>query len=82
MLSATVVACLVSGYERQQGYVPSTLDGDAQTALLALGQASLLAGFYLPVDIHVTLQGLEVLVVKKRYVSLILKYLCHKLLLL
>jgi hypothetical protein len=55
----------------------SPLDSNAQTALLTLGQTGLLASFDLSVHVHVALQGLEVLVVKKCYVCAVFKDLCH-----
>ena len=57
--------------------MPGAFDGASQLALLALGQAGFLAGFYLSVLVHIALQGLEILVVKKGYVGPVLKYLCH-----
>jgi hypothetical protein len=59
----------------------SPLDSHCQTALLTLGQTSLLASFDLPVLVYIALQGLKVLVVKKRYVCSVFKYLCHLILL-
>ena len=73
---------LVVCYEWQQCNVTCALDGGCQTALLALGEAGLLAGFDLAVHVYKALQGLEVLVVKVWYVSLVLKNLCHGCLLL
>jgi hypothetical protein len=68
---------LVASYEWQQRDVPGTLDSGTQPTLLTFGQAGLLAGLDLSVLVHVALQGLEILVVKKRYIGPVLKYLCH-----
>lgn len=58
----------------------SPLDSGAQTALLTLFQTSLLARLDLTKLIDVALQGLEVLVIKIRYIRAVLKNLCHYLL--
>jgi hypothetical protein len=71
---------LIVRNERQQRDVTGALDSGAQTALLGLGQTGLFAGFDLSVDVYETLQGLEILVVKVRYVGFVLKNLCHNVL--
>lgn len=57
--------------------MPSPLNSHTQTPLLTLGQTALFATFDLSVLVDVALQGLKVLVVKKCYVSPVLKNLCH-----
>jgi hypothetical protein len=49
-----------------------------QLPLFTFAQTGSLAGFDLSVLIDVALQGLKILVVKKRYVSPVFKYLSHK----
>ena len=53
------------------------LDSTCQLALLHFGQAGLLARLDLAILIYVALQGLKILVVKKRHVSAVFKNLCH-----
>jgi hypothetical protein len=57
--------------------MPGALDGPGQLALFALGQAGALARLDLSILVDVALQGLKVLVVKKRYVCPVFKNLCH-----
>jgi len=57
--------------------VAGALYGSGQLSLLALGQSGLFTRLYLPVLVDVALQGLKILVVKKRYVCLVFKYLSH-----
>ena len=68
---------LVVCHKWQQCDVACALDGNAQVALLALGQAGLLARLDLSVYVYVTLQGLNVLVVKIWYIAAMFKNLCH-----
>jgi hypothetical protein len=67
--------------KRQQCQVPGALDSDAQAALLTFGQTGFFAALDATVLVHIALQGFEIFVVKKRYVSLVFKNLCHSLLL-
>src|SRR5256885_9223711 len=67
IIPKSIFQILIIGDERQQRNMPRPLDSDAQTALLAFGEARLLASFNLPVDVDVALQGLEILVVEKGY---------------
>jgi hypothetical protein len=53
------------------------LDSHRQAALLVFAQTGLLASLDLTKLIYVALQGLEILVVKIRYVCLVLKNLSH-----
>ena len=71
---------LVCCYEWQQCDVTCALNGNRQTALLVLLQASLFAGLYLAKLVYIALQGLEVLVVKICYVCLVFKNLRHNIL--
>lgn len=57
----------------------SALDSSSQTALLALGEAGLLACFDLSINVYIALQSLEIFVVKIWNVGALLKYLCHNL---
>jgi len=57
--------------------VTGALDSPGQLALFTFGQAGALARFNLAVLVDVALQGLKILVVKKRYVSPVFEYLCH-----
>ena len=50
------------------------LDSLGQPALLAFCQAGLFAGLNLPVNVYITLQGLEVLIVKIWYIGSVFKY--------
>jgi len=75
---ALPAVALVAGHEWQQSDVASALDSRTKTALLALGKTGFLAGLDLTVLVHVTLQGLKILVVEKRDICLVLKNLCHK----
>jgi hypothetical protein len=68
---------LVACYEWQQRNVTSALNSNAQTTLLVLFQTSLLARLNLTELVDVTLQVLEIFVVKVCNVSLVLKNLSH-----
>lgn len=54
-----------------------TLNSYCKMTLLTFSQTGLLTSFDLPVYVYVSLQCLEVLVVKEGYIGSILKYLCH-----
>ena len=68
---------LVVGNEWQERNMTSTLDSGTETALLAFGQTSLLAGFDLAVYVYVALQSLKVFVVEVRNIGLVLENFSH-----